>query len=146
MSDRTPLDFRLPEGFQLTPATQAVFLPFVFHFFNREWPEVARFGEGTTRRIHGGNAAILYYDLGLRSAFYQIEPGMHVNEEEDQRVNVFPSLFIVIRGSFQSRMDGRERTLHEGEAVLVPAGMTHEFWAGDDQYGEMIMIAFGEGA
>mgnify|MGYP006277810979 CR=1 FL=1 len=146
MSDRTPLDFQLPEGFQLTPAAQAVFLPFVFHFFNREWPEVVRFGEGTTRRVHGGNAAILYYDLGFRSGFYQIEPGMHVNEEEDQQVNVFQSLFIVIRGSFQSRLDGRERTLQEGEAVLVPAGMTHEFWAGEDQHGEMIMIAFGKGA
>lgn len=146
MSDSTPLDFHLPEGFQLTPERQALFLPFVFHFFNRDWPEVTRFGQGATRFVHGGNAAILYYDLGLRSSFYQIGPGMHINEAVDQQTNPFPSLFIVIRGAFQARLGGQERPLREGEAVLVPAGMTHEFWAGPEEYGEMIMIAFGEGA
>jgi len=146
MSDSTPLDFHMPEGFQLTPERQAIFLPFVFHFFNRDWPEVARFGQGTTRFVHGGNSAILYYDLGLRSSFYQIESGMHINEAVDQQTNPFPSLFIVIRGAFQARLGGQERPLREGEAVLVPAGMTHEFWAGPEEYGEMIMIAFGEGA
>lgn len=144
VSDRTPLDFTLPEGVAFSDV-QAL-LPWIFHFWNREWPEVARFGEGTTRRVHGGASAILYYDTGLRTAFYQVEPGMHINEAEDQRTNPFPSLFVVIRGRFHGRFDGRDRPLREGEAVLVPAGMAHEFWAGENDYGEMIMIAFGEGA
>ncbi|MFW5950660.1 MAG: cupin domain-containing protein, partial [Gemmatimonadota bacterium] len=142
--DRTPLDFTLPEG--VGYAQMQHLLPWVFHFWNRDWPEVARFGEGTTRFVHGGHSAILYYDLGLRTAFYQVRPGTHINEPEDQQTNPFTSLFIVIRGTFESRLGGEPRTLHEGEAVLVPAGMTHEFWAGADQYGEFIMIAFGEGA
>jgi len=145
MSDPAPLDFTLPEGVEWGPRLQAL-LPWVYHFWNREWPEVTRFGEGTTRLVHGGHSAILYYDMGLRTAFYRIEPGMHVNEPADQQTNPFQSLFIVIRGEFQSRLDGRHRTLREGETVLVPPGMTHEFWADSDQYGEFIMIAFGEGA
>lgn len=146
MSDRTPLDFGLPEGMRWTPRLQATLLPFVFHFWNREWPEVTRFGDGTTRFIHGGNAAIIYYDEGLRTGFYQLEPGMHINEPEHEQTNPFPSLFIITRGEMEARLGGIHRLLREGEAVLVPAGMSHEFWARDDQYGEMIMIAFGDGA
>lgn len=145
-SDRTPLDVELPEGFLFTAERQAVLLPFVFHFWNREWPEVVRFGEGTTRLVHGGNAAIFYYDRELRSGFYQVEPGQHINREADQQTNPFPSLFIMIRGQVEARLGGIERRLHEGEAVLVPPGMTHEFWAGPEQYGEFIMVAFGDGA
>lgn len=145
MSDPAPLDIGLPPG-GWTPETQAVLLPFTFHFWNRSWPEVARFGDGTTRRVHGGEAAILYYQPGLRTAFYQLEQGMHVNEEASDQTNPFPSLFVVIRGAIDAHLDGLPRTLHEGEAVLVPAGMTHEFFVGSGGYGEMIMIAFGEGA
>ncbi|MFO8174923.1 MAG: cupin domain-containing protein [Gemmatimonadota bacterium] len=145
MGDPAPLDFTLPDGVAWGPRLQAL-LPWVYHFWNREWPEVTRFGEGTTRLVHGGHSAILYYDMGLRTAFYRIEPGMHINEPADQQTNPFQSLFIVIRGEFESRLDGGHRTLREGEAVLVPPGMTHEFWAGSGQYGEFIMIAFGEGA
>lgn len=144
MSDSAPLDFTLPEGAGYAQVQRL--LPWVFHFWNREWPEVARFGEGTTRHVHGGSSAILYYDMELRTAFYQVRPGTHINEAEDQRTNPFSSLFIVVRGQFESRLDGGRRTLHEGEAVLVPSGMTHEFWAEPDQYGEFIMVAFGEGA
>ena len=145
LSDPAPLDIGLPQD-GWTPELQAVLLPFTFHFWNRSWPEVARFGDGTTRRVHGGEAAILYYQPGLRTAFYQLEPGMHVNEEASDQTNPFPSLFVVIRGAIDAHLDGLPRTLHEGEAVLVPAGMTHEFFVGSGGYGEMIMIAFGEGA
>jgi mannose-6-phosphate isomerase-like protein (cupin superfamily) len=142
--ERTPLDFELPPGMGYADVHARI--PIVFHFFNRDWPEVIRFGEGTTRFVHGGHSAILYYGGGVRTAFYQVRPGTHINEPESEQVNPFPSLFIVIRGAFESRLGGVQRTLSEGEAVLVPAGMTHEFWAGAEQYGEFIMVAFGEGA
>lgn len=144
LSDPAPLDFTLPP--EAGPADLQALLPWMFHFWNREWPEVTRFGDGTTRRVHGGEAAILYYDAGLRTAFYQLVPGVHINEAEGQQTNPFSSLFVVIRGDFHGRFDGAHRRLREGEAVLVPAGMRHEFWAGEGEYGELIMIAFGEGA
>jgi D-lyxose ketol-isomerase len=34
----------------------------------------------------------------------------------------------------------------EGQAIFIPAGMTHEFWAEAGQYGEVIWTAFGKGA
>lgn len=146
MSDPAPLDVALPPGTAWTTELQATLLPFTFHFWNRSWPEITRFGDGTTRVVHGGAAAILYYDRALRTAFYQLEPGMHVNEEASQQTNPFPSLFVVIHGEIEARLDGLPRTLRQGEAVLVPVGMTHEFWVRSGQYGELIMIAFGEGA
>lgn len=35
---------------------------------------------------------------------------------------------------------------HAGFAVLAPTGMTHEFWAEENQYGEFILIMFGQGS
>jgi len=146
MSDQTPLDFRFPPDFVPTAEAQGFLLRVHFHFWNREWPEIIPFGDGMARHIHGGKSAIFYYEQGLRSGWYQVEPGMHINEDEDEQTNPFPSLFIVTRGQFQARLDGIEKELTEGFAVLVPAGMTHEFWAEEGQYGEFILIMFGQGA
>lgn len=145
-TDPIPLVPKTPEGFEWTPENRGYFIPLLFHFWNREWPETIRFGEGTTRLVHGGNAAIFYYDRGLRSAWYQIKPGMHVNEDPADQTNDFHTLVIMSRGAVSSRLGGIERELREGEAVFIPAGMPHEVWAGPAQYGECIILMFGEGA
>lgn len=146
MSDPTPLDFRFPPDFRLTADAQGRLLRLAFHFWNREWPEVIPFGDGMTRVVHGGNTAIFYYQQGLRTSWYQLEPGMHINRDEAEQANPFPSLFIMTRGRIQARLDGSLMELEEGFAVLVPAGMTHEFWAEEGQYGEFMLIMFGQGA
>lgn len=144
--DAIPLEPRFPEGFHWTPEARSFFLSFMFHFWNRERPVVIRFGDGTTRYVHGGNSAILYYGQGLRSSWYQLKAGMHINREPEQQGNPFDSVFICTRGAFQARLDGTERTMREGEAIFVPRGMRHEFWARPDQYGEFVLLMFGEGA
>lgn len=146
MSDQTPLNFRFPPDFRLTTEVLGYLTRLTFHFWNRSWPETIPFGDGMTRHIHGGNAAIFYYEQGLRTGWYQIEPGMHINEDEEEQTNPFPSLFVMTRGRIQARLDGVESELTEGFAVLVPAGMTHEFWAEEDQYGEFVLVMFGQGA
>lgn len=145
-SDPADMDPVLPPGQGFTPELQARFLPLTFHFWNRDWPEIIRFGEGTTRFVHGGNAAILYYDRGLRTAWYQLKEGMHVNSDPADQTNPFPSLFVVTRGNCRARLGGEELRLQEGMAVHVPAGMTHEFWAGPGEYGEVVLIMWGAGA
>jgi hypothetical protein len=146
MSDPTPLDFRFPPGFQSTPETQSRLLRLTFHFWNRAWPEAIPFGDGLTRSIHGANSAVFYYQRGIRTGWYQVEPGMHINRDEAEQTNPFPSLFIMTRGRIQARLGGTLLELEEGHAVLVPAGMTHEFWAEEGQYGEFVLVMFGEGA
>lgn len=144
--DPIPLIPKMPEGFEWTPEERAYVLPLLFHFWNREWPERVLFGEGTTREVHGANAAVLYYTEGLRSAWYQVKAGMHVNADPSDQTNEFDTLVIVTRGALMSRLGAVERLLSEGEAVFIPAGMTHEFWAEEGQYGEVVIVMFGEGA
>lgn len=145
-TDPIPLVPRTPEEFEWTPEDRAYFLPLLFHFWNREWPERVLFGEGTTREVHGGNAVVLYYAGGLRSAWYQVKPGMHINADPANQTNEFDTLVICTRGAVMSKLGGVERLLSEGEAVFVPAGRTHEFWAEEGQYGEFVIVMFGEGA
>ncbi len=145
-SDDTPMRARFPAGIEYTPQFRKQFMGFVFHFFTRDWPEVVPFGEPYSRRVHGGNASLLYYDTGLRSSWYQLKPGMHINADPDSRSNPFASLVICIRGRIKARLGGFEQTIRAGQAVLVPAGMSHEFWAGPHDHGEFILLMTGEGA
>ncbi|MGD9142078.1 MAG: cupin domain-containing protein [bacterium] len=145
-SDPIPLVPRTPEGFEWTRENRAFVLPLVFHFWNREWPERVLFGEGVTREVHGGNVVIFYYSEGLRSGWYQVKPGMHMNADPADQTNPFDTLVILTRGTVTARLGGAERVLSEGEAVFVPAGMRHEFWAEEHQYGEFVIVMYGEGA
>jgi len=145
-SDPIPL---VPKfGPQLAKRTDAglLFRRVAFHFWTRGWPEIGPFGEKAARLVHGGNGAVLLYDEEFRSAWYQLKPGMHINKDARDQTNDFPQLIIITRGRFTGRFDGQERTVVEGEAIFIPAGMTHEFWAEKDEYGEFIWIAFGKGA
>jgi mannose-6-phosphate isomerase-like protein (cupin superfamily) len=144
--DATPMTAHFPPGFSWTPENRGLYMPFVFHFWNRQRPEIIRFGHGTTRRVHGAEGTLLYYDSGFRSAWFQLEEGVHVNANPRAQRNPFPSLFIATRGSAHARLDGIVHRLQEGEAVLVPAGMTHEFWTAPGECAEVILVMFGQGA
>jgi mannose-6-phosphate isomerase-like protein (cupin superfamily) len=144
--DPTPMTAHFPSGFSWTPENRGIYMPLFFHFWNRERPEIIRFGMGTSRPLHGGEATVLYYDRGLRTAWYQLEEGVHINANPRAQRNPFPSLFITTRGSAHARLDGIEHHLREGEAVLVPAGMTHEFWTEEGECAEVILVMFGAGA
>jgi mannose-6-phosphate isomerase-like protein (cupin superfamily) len=144
--DPTPMTAHFPSGFSWTPENRGLYMPFIFHFWNRDRPEIIRFGHGTTRPVHGAEATVLYYDRGLRTAWYEVREGVHINANPRAQRNPFPSLFIATRGSAHARLDGIEHRLREGEAVLVPAGMSHEFWTEPGECAEVILVMFGDGA
>lgn len=144
--DRVPLDPEFPDDLEWTREWEEFYRPFHFHFWTRSWPEIVRFGEGTTRRLHGAGTSLFWYSPGIRFGWFRMEPGDHVNADEDLRTNPFDSMFVLTRGAVRARLDGTERTLAEGEAVFVPAGMSHEFWAEEDQCAEGVLLMFGEGA
>jgi mannose-6-phosphate isomerase-like protein (cupin superfamily) len=145
-SDPIPLNPKLGPQFNKRPDASLLFRRLSFHFWNRDWPETVAFGESATRQVHGANAAVFVYDQEFRSAWYQLKPGMHINADPLEQANDFPQLVVVTRGQFKARLDGRERIVSEGQAIFIPAGMTHEFWAEAGQYGEVIWTAFGKGA
>jgi len=146
-TDFAPLDLDVMEGFH--PDQEGMFhlIKLSFHFWTRGFPEIVRFGDkGMTREIHGGNAVLFYYQQGLRSGWFLIEKGQHVNEDPRSQVNEFPTLLVVTEGTLRCRLGGKERVLHGGETVYIGAGVTHEFWNDQDDPAEGIIIMFGEGA
>lgn len=145
-TDPIPLRPRLPEGFSRQDEVRSFFIPLTLRFWNRGWPETIPFGDGTTRAVHGGDVSVLVYAENLRSAWYQVRPGAHINEKPEEQVNDFDSAIVVTRGVLTGIFDGEERLLRSGETVLVPRGMRHELYATESQYGEFIILMYGEGA
>jgi len=146
-SDPAPMDFELMEGYAPPEDFMAFFTPFTFHFWTRGFPETVRFGkEEFTRKVHGANVTAFYYQKGFRSAWYQIKKGQHINQRAEDQVNPFPTLAIFIAGEAEARIGGEQMKLEEGVSVLIPAGVTHEFWNDREQPAEFIIIMFGEGA
>ena len=145
-NDPIPLKPRLPEGFDDGDILRSYYIPLLQHFWIKSWPETVPFGDGSTRVVHGANVTALIYDEGLRSAWYQLKPLMHINADKADQVNDFATAIIVTRGEFLGRLNGVERTFREGETVLIPEGMTHEFYATRAQYGEFIILMWGDNA
>lgn len=141
--DPVPLKPKFPEDLEWTREFERFYRRLHFHFWNRDYPEVIRFGKGTTRKLHGADTTLFYYEPGLRSGWFKLEPGSHVNRDPEDQTNPFSSLFIITRGAVNAQLGGVKLILREGEAVFVPAGMTHEFWTGPDQYAEGILLMFG---
>jgi mannose-6-phosphate isomerase-like protein (cupin superfamily) len=145
--DASPLDVDGMEGAEPTPELVEHMMSLCFHFWTRGVPEIVRFGDKSyTRELHGANTVLFYYRQGFRSAWFQIEPGQHVNEDPKGQANPFPSMLIITKGAVDSRIGGAERQLVEGEMVLIGAGVTHEFWNSGTRPSEGILLMFGEGA
>ncbi len=145
-TDVTPMDFAMMEGFEPPADFSATLLPLIFHFWTKGQPEIVRTAPEATRFVHGANLGVLYYQPGLRSAWFDIRPGQHVNEDPESRANPFPSLFIMVRGEATARIGGVDRPFREGEAMLVPAGVSHEFLNEGDQPAFGFLFMFGDGA
>lgn len=145
-SDPTPLVPKFGPAFKDRPDAGLLFRRIAFHFWNRTWPEIIPFAETASRLVHGGNASVFIYDEKIRTAWYQLKPGMHINKDAHDQTNNFPQLVIVTKGEFKGRLDGEIIIMSEGKAVFIPPGMRHEFWAEGKDSGEVIWLAFGEGA
>jgi mannose-6-phosphate isomerase-like protein (cupin superfamily) len=46
----------------------------------------------------------------------------------------------------ESRIGGKDISLKGKQTILVPAGVTHEFWNPNETPAEFIIVMFGEGA
>lgn len=145
-SDPALLSYGATEGYTPTPETVEILQDVLFHFWTRGLPEVVPFDARRTRRLHGTDAVLLYYQPGFRSAWFSMKPGQHANEDPRLQVNPFPSLIVITRGRGAGRIGDRELELDEGNAVFIPAGTSHEFWNPFDEPVEGLLLMFGEGS
>lgn len=146
-SDFAPFDVDVMEGFQPDGAFMSTLFSVYFHFWTRGLPEVIPYGVDLTRFTHGAQASIFYYQQGFRSAYVAIKKGQHANEDERSDSNPFPTLLIAIKGEGIMIINGVESKFAAGQAIIIPAGVSHEFLNPDSEEPlEAILLMFGEGA
>ncbi|MEM8527278.1 MAG: cupin domain-containing protein [Bacteroidota bacterium] len=144
--DYTPMSVREVDGFKPTEVDDSKLNAFSFHFWTRGFPEVIPFREGTTRRAHGSNFTVFYYEKGLRTAWYRILPGERVRDDAREQAAPFPMLGVTIKGTVEGEVDGERVTVSEGNTVFIPANVAHKWWNEKDEAVEVVLIMFGEGA
>lgn len=142
-TDHAPLDIVLPEGEKMTPELMKDIVMIGQRFLNRSKPEMVRFGLAHSRVIHGGHVTSLFYDQGLRSAWYTLRKGERLNEAADQ--NPFPQAFIILSGEGAAEIGDSKVTVKAGEAYYIPAGSQHTLWTDGEEL-SLIWIAWGRGA
>lgn len=142
--DYTPMSITFMEGFEPSMEAYAAINPFSFHFWTRGFPEIIPYGEGLTRRAHGSNFVVFYYETGIRTAWYRVLPGERVRDGDPAAP--FPMLVIATRGTTRGKVDGVPVTISGGEAVFIPANAEHVWWNDADVAAEAVLIMFGDGA
>lgn len=116
------------------------------HFWTTGIPEEFVLDGSVSVVSHGANVVGLVYQQGLRTMWYQVMPGQHVNEDPADQANPFDSLVIMSRGQLDAVIDGKPLLMREHRAYIIPAGMTHEFINKGDVPAEGILIMYGDGA
>ncbi len=145
-SDIAPVEFDVSEGFDPDPKYWERLSPFTFHFWTRGHPEIVKFAGEYSRVVHGANVVLFYYERGLRTGWYQVEKGQHINEDPKDQTNPFPTILIITRGAAHAKIGGVEKIIQKGELLFIPAGDSHEFWNTKEEPCEFIIIMFGEEA
>ncbi|MEM6645539.1 MAG: cupin domain-containing protein [Bacteroidota bacterium] len=144
--DYTPMSISMMEGYAPTGEEHARINPFSFHFWTRGFPEVIPFGEGLTRRAHGSNFVVFYYEQGLRTAWYRVLPEEQVRADPREQSMPFPTMIVAIEGTTEGEVDGKRVSLTKGQTLFIPPNVQHKWWNETDTPTEAILIMFGEGA
>lgn len=145
-TDFAPFDADIMEGFVPDEGFVKSLMSLYFHFWTKGLPERIPYGVDLTRFTHGAQAAIFYYQPGFRSGYIAVKKGQHANKEEGSKTNPFPTLLIAIEGEGKMIINGVISTFKKGEAILIPAGVSHEFTNDNEQPLECILLMFGDGA
>ncbi|MBT8219857.1 MAG: cupin domain-containing protein [Bacteroidia bacterium] len=146
VGDYTPMSVDLMEGYKPSPEAYAKINPFSFHFWTRGFPEIIPFGEGMTRRAHGGNFSVFYYQPGIRTAWYRVLPDDRVRDDAREQAAPFPMLIVALKGTTEGEVDGKRVSLSKGNTIFIPPNVMHKWWNETNEATEAILIMFGEGA
>ncbi|MBD3235853.1 MAG: cupin domain-containing protein [Candidatus Eisenbacteria bacterium] len=143
-ADRPPLEFRPTAAASRVPDMRETMMEFLQRFFNPSRPERIPLGAEHARRIQGTQTIPLYFAVGMRSAWHQLEPG----EQLDGRGNAFSyrQAYIVLEGEGHVRVGDAESAVRAGESYYIPPQVTHQMRNDGDRPLVLIWLAWGEGA
>ncbi|MEM7657074.1 MAG: cupin domain-containing protein [Bacteroidota bacterium] len=146
VGDYTPMRVDLMEGYEPSAEEEAKVNPFSFHFWTRGFPEIIPFGQELTRRAHGSNFVVFYYETGIRTAWYRVLPEDKVRHDPREQAMPFPMMIVAIKGTTEGEVDGKRVSLAEGNTLFIPPNVHHKWWNETPEPTEAILIMFGEGA
>jgi hypothetical protein len=144
--DYTPMSVRNMEGFNPSFEEDAKINPFSFHFWTKGFPETIPFGVGMTRKAHGSNFVVFYYETGIRTAWYRILPGERVRDDAREQAMPFPMMGVTIKGQIEGEVDGTRVSSKAGNTIFIPPNVAHKWWNDSDEVVEVVLIMFGKGA
>ncbi|QBA64011.1 cupin domain-containing protein [Muriicola soli] len=144
--DYAPMNVKEMEGFESDMDMDSKINAFSFHFWTRGFPEIVPFADGLTRKAHGSNFVVFYYQKGLRTAWYRVLPEEKVRHDPREQAMPFPMLIVAIKGVTEGEVDGKRVSLTEGNTVFIPPFAAHKWWNETNEASEAILIMFGEGA
>ncbi|WP_445383018.1 cupin domain-containing protein [Robiginitalea sp. IMCC43444] len=145
-SDPIPLNFEIQRAISDNATNDFIFV--AQRFFNTTPYDLVKLGQEHARVVHGGLAIPIFYqkadDIGVRSAWYQINKGEQVNEPGD--TNPFPQYFIITQGQGYAKIGNDTIAVKENEAYFIPPDHDHVFWNENDEPIIYIFLAWGKGA
>lgn len=145
-SDPIPLDYDIQNAISGNATNDFIFV--AQRFFNKTPYDLVKLGEEHARIVHGGLAIPIFYqrteDVGVRSAWYQINKGEQVNEPGD--TNPFPQYFIVMQGRGYAKIGNDTIVVKKNEAYFIPPDHDHVFWNESEEPIIYIFLAWGKGA
>ncbi|MEM1132083.1 MAG: hypothetical protein AAGH53_04035 [Pseudomonadota bacterium] len=145
-ADVTPLSVLYTADYKKPDNYDQFFRRVTFHFWNRGYPEVTRYGPENSRVAHGAPATVLYYDGGFRSAVYHVPAGLGP-EQAPTLAAPFPRMIIVLSGLVEGEMGGKAFSAKPGEMFLTPPNIPAKFWnASNDETLSFVWVAWGDGA
>lgn len=148
-NDPFPLRTRVTEGFPRYAINNELndFLEGLrLHFWTKGLPETFILSKDVARISHDAYVVGLVYTEGLRTMWFQVDPGQHVNKDPIDQKNPSHSLVIVTKGKYMAKIDGKEVLFEEGHSYLIPAEISHEFWNPFENPTQGVLIMYGEGA
>lgn len=150
-TDIVPIDTETMEGF--TPDSEypggnfyEEVIRVTFHFWYRGFPEIVKYGLEHTRMSHGADMTIFYYQPGLRSGYFNIKKGQHVNADPKYKGVPFPKILVFTGGKGKASIRGTVVDVQAGESLFVPPNSVDQFWTDEEAPLEGVLIMFGEGA
>ena len=145
-SDPIPLNFDIQKAISDNATNDFLFIS--QRFFNNTPYDLVKLGPEHARIVHGGLAIPIFYqrtdDIGVRSAWYQINKGEQVNEPGD--TNTFPQYFIITQGQGYAKIGNDTIEVKKNEAYFIPPNYDHVFWNENDEPIIYIFLAWGKGA
>lgn len=144
ISQSAPLDMWLENGMTFRKMNWNKVYFTISNFFNSHPHNKVLLGRDHSRNVHGGNVVALYYSVGFRSAYYNLEIGQTLNESGEK--DPFNQSFVIISGEGFAKIGSDTLKLAANEAYYIKPNIEHKVWTDSEQGLSLVWNAWGNEA